>query len=60
MYSDGVVESRGRDLIDGLDRMLGVASGILVAGRMGVADGVVAGARSGESDDRAAFFIRRV
>ncbi len=60
MYSDGVVESRGRDLIDGLDRMLGVASGILVAGRIGVADGVVAGARSGESDDRAAFFIRRV
>jgi hypothetical protein len=40
--------------------MLGVASGILVAGRIGVADGVVAGARSGESDDRAAFFIRRV
>jgi len=31
-----------------------------VAGRIGVADGVVAGARSGESDDRAAFFIRRV
>lgn len=60
MYSDGVVESRGRDLIDGLDRMLGVASGVLVAGPMGVADGVVAGARSGESDDRAAFFIRRV
>ena len=26
LYSDGVIESRGRDLTDGIDRMLGVAS----------------------------------
>lgn len=59
IYSDGVIESPGHDLIDGLDRMLGVASLALVRGSDSVAQEVVGSARSGMSDDRAAFVIRR-
>lgn len=59
LYSDGVIESPGHDLIDGLDRMLGVASSALVRGSTTVAQEVVGSARSGMSDDRAAFVIRR-
>ncbi len=58
-YSDGVIESRGRDLVDGIDRMLGVAS-VSVLGQGDVAREVCQSARSGEDDDRAALAVRRL
>jgi hypothetical protein len=58
-YSDGVIEARGRDLVDGIDRMLGVAS-MSVLGQGDVARDVCESARSGEDDDRAALAVRRL
>ncbi|MFQ6172980.1 PP2C family protein-serine/threonine phosphatase [Oryzobacter sp. R7] len=58
-YSDGVIESRGRDLDDGIDRMLGVAS-MAVLGAGDVAREVCEASRSGEDDDRAALAVRRL
>ena len=58
-YSDGVIESRGRDLVDGIDRMLGVAA-MSVLGEGDVARDVCESARSGEDDDRAALAVRRL
>jgi hypothetical protein len=58
-YSDGVIESRGRDLTDGIDRMLGVAA-MSVLGDGDVARDVCESARSGEDDDRAALAVRRL
>lgn len=58
-YSDGVIESRGRDLVDGIDRMLGVAA-MSVLGSGDVAREVCESARSGEDDDRAALAVRRL
>ena len=58
-YSDGVIESRGRDLTDGIDRMLGVAA-MSVLGEGDVARDVCESARSGEDDDRAALAVRRL
>ncbi len=58
-YSDGVIESRGRDLVDGIDRMLGVAA-MSVLGEGDVASDVCESARSGEDDDRAALAVRRL
>ena len=59
IYTDGVVESREYDLDDGIDRMLGVASQVMVTGGSGLADAVCRSARSGRLDDRAAFSIQR-
>lgn len=59
LYSDGVIEARGRDLVDGIDRMLGVAS-MSVLGQGDVARDVCESARSGEDDDRAALAVRRL
>ena len=58
-YSDGVIESRGRDLTDGIDRMLGVAA-MSVLGEGDVARDVCESARSGQDDDRAALAVRRL
>jgi serine phosphatase RsbU (regulator of sigma subunit) len=58
-YSDGVVEARGWDLTDGIDRMLGVAA-MSVLGQGDVARDVCESARSGEDDDRAALAVRRL
>ena len=58
-YSDGVIEARGRDLTDGIDRMLGVAA-MSVLGEGDVAREVCESARSGEDDDRAALAVRRL
>ena len=58
-YSDGVIEDRGRDLTDGIDRMLGVAA-MSVLGDGDVAREVCESARSGEDDDRAALAVRRL
>ncbi|MGL5931050.1 MAG: PP2C family protein-serine/threonine phosphatase [Dermatophilaceae bacterium] len=59
LYSDGVVEVRGRDLRDGVDRMLGVAERAML-GSLDVAREVCEQARSGEEDDRAAVAVRRL
>ena len=59
IYSDGIIESRGHDLTEGTDRMLGAASGAMVRHGHSVADAVVSSARSGEADDRAVFVILR-
>lgn len=59
LYSDGVIESRGHDLIDGVDRMLGVASHALFDKNLSIAEEVCRAARSGEVDDRAAFAVCR-
>jgi hypothetical protein len=58
-YSDGVIEARGRDLTDGIDRMLGVAA-VSVLGDGDVARDVCGSARSGQDDDRAALAVRRL
>ncbi len=59
LYSDGVIEARGHDLVDGVDRMLGVATMSVLGGR-DVATDVCVAARSGEDDDRAALAVRRL
>jgi hypothetical protein len=59
LYSDGVIESRGRDLTDGIDRMLGVAS-MSVLGETDIAHDVCGSARSGQADDRAALAVQRL
>ncbi|KGN40315.1 membrane protein [Knoellia aerolata DSM 18566] len=59
IYSDGIIESRGHDLTEGTDRMLGAASDAMVRGAGSIADAVVSAARSGDSDDRAVFVIVR-
>lgn len=59
IYSDGVIESRGHDLTEGTDRMLGAASEALIRRGNSVADAVLSSARSGEADDRAVFVIVR-
>lgn len=59
IYSDGIIESRGHDLTEGTDRMLGAASGAMIRRGASVADAVVSSARSGEADDRAVFVIVR-
>lgn len=58
-YSDGIIEARGRDLTDGIDRMLGVAA-MSVLGEGDLAREVCESARSGEDDDRAALAVRRL
>ncbi|GAA4408000.1 PP2C family protein-serine/threonine phosphatase [Fodinibacter luteus] len=59
LYSDGIIEARGRDLVDGIDRMLGIAARS-VLGDANVARDVCESARSGEDDDRAALAVRRL
>lgn len=59
IYSDGIIESRGHDLTEGTDRMLGAASEAMIRRGNSVADAVVSQARSGEADDRAVFVIVR-
>ena len=59
IYSDGIIESRGHDLSEGTDRMLGAASEAMIRRGDSVANAVVSSARSGEADDRAVFVIVR-
>lgn len=58
VYSDGVIESRGHELSEGFDRMLGAASRALLRGGS-VAEEVCGSARAGHADDRAAFVLHR-
>jgi serine phosphatase RsbU (regulator of sigma subunit) len=59
LYTDGVIETRTRDLRDGIDRMLGTAEQMISRGFTGMAAKVAAAARAGESDDRAVVVVWR-
>ena len=59
VYTDGVIESRARDLEDGIDWMLGAAQARLTRGFPGLAKMLVADGRAGAEDDRAAVIIWR-
>jgi serine phosphatase RsbU (regulator of sigma subunit) len=59
VYSDGIIESRGHDLVEGVDRMLGAATDAMIRGGVGLAEAVSRAARSGAGDDRAALALRR-
>lgn len=58
LYTDGLVEAPGRDVEQGIDRLLGVIEEV-VAARPGSAHEVLAGVRAGEDDDRAVVVVRR-
>jgi hypothetical protein len=59
LYTDGVVETPGRDLDVGIDRMLGQAERLVQGGFTGGARRIVEGALAGETDDRALVLIWR-
>lgn len=59
VYTDGIIESRARDLDDGIDWMLGEAEARLPHGFTGLAKTLVARGRAGLEDDRAAVIIWR-
>jgi hypothetical protein len=59
LYTDGVVETPGRDLDVGIDRMLGQAERLVQGGFSGGARRIVEGALAGETDDRALVLIWR-
>jgi hypothetical protein len=59
LYTDGVIETRNRDLNDGIDRMLGTAERMLSKGFNGIAARITTLAAGGESDDRAAVMVWR-
>ena len=58
LYTDGLVEVRGGDLDQGIDRLMGVADRVLAPGR-GSAAAVLAGAKAGDDDDRAVVLVHR-
>jgi len=60
LYTDGLVETAGRDLDLGIDRLMGQAERMVSGGEFrGGADRIVDGTRTGESDDRALVLIWR-
>jgi hypothetical protein len=59
LYTDGVIETRTRDLTAGIDRMLGVAERLVSKGFTGGASRISAAALAGELDDRAVVLIWR-
>lgn len=59
LYTDGVIETRNRDLRDGIDRMLGTAERMITRGFEGMAERMCVSARAGETDDRAAVLVWR-
>ena len=58
LYTDGLVETRGGDLDQGIDRLMGVADRVLAPGR-GTAAAVLAEVRAGDDDDRAVVLVHR-
>jgi hypothetical protein len=58
LYTDGLVETPGRDLDLGIDRLRGAAEHVLTT-RRGGADDVIARVDAGEGDDRALVLVRR-
>lgn len=60
MYTDGLVETPGRDLGLGIDRLMGQAERVVQRGGFrGGANRIVDGTRSGENDDRALVLLWR-
>jgi serine phosphatase RsbU (regulator of sigma subunit) len=59
LYTDGVIETRTRDLRDGIDRMLGTAERMITRGFEGMTERMCVSARAGETDDRAAVLVWR-
>lgn len=59
LYSDGVIESRDKALIDGIDRMLGSAEPFVTKGFDGLARRLCDQAMAGHGDDRAVITIWR-
>lgn len=59
LYTDGVIESRFRDLTVGIDRMLGEAERLVSQGFAGGASRICGAALAGRSDDRAVVLIWR-
>jgi hypothetical protein len=59
LYSDGVIETRTRDLSVGTDRMLGEAERLMQRGFGGGASRICAAPLAGETDDRAVVLIWR-
>ncbi len=58
LYTDGVVETPGRDLDLGIDRLMGAAEEVLSTGRGGAED-LLRAVRAPEGDDRALVLVRR-
>jgi hypothetical protein len=59
LYTDGVIETRFRDLTVGIDRMLGAAERLVTEGFTGGATRICAAALAGRTDDRAVVLIWR-
>lgn len=59
LYSDGVVEARGKPLVEGIDRMLGRADSFVTKGFGGLAQWLCDHAAAGHGDDRAVVTIWR-
>ena len=60
MYTDGMVETPGRDLALGIDRLMGQAESLVRRGAFrGGADRIVDGTGAGENDDRALVLLWR-
>jgi hypothetical protein len=59
LYTDGVIETRFRDLTVGIDRMLGAAERLVSGGFTGGATRICAAALAGRNDDRAVVLIWR-
>lgn len=58
LYTDGLIEAPGRDVDQGIDRLLGVIERVVAAG-FGSAHDVLAGVRVADDDDRAVVVLRR-
>lgn len=59
LYTDGVIESRDKTLVDGIDRMLGRAESFVTKGFAGLARRLCDQAMAGHGDDRAVVTIWR-
>ena len=59
LYTDGVIETRTRDLAVGIDRMLGAAERLVSKGFTGGASRICAASLAGQTDDRAVVLIWR-
>jgi hypothetical protein len=59
LYTDGLVETRERDIDLGIDRLIGAAERVATHGFSGGASRILDGARSSEGDDRALVLIWR-
>ena len=59
LYTDGLVETRGRDIGLGIDRLLGAAERVATHGFAGGAARILDSARADQGDDRALILVWR-